>query len=81
MKLPAIYRLTQHTVSKRWGIEVLMPRDKCPSTWEHVQDVLCEGGWSGRTFLFKWWAKIVMYNMICAEIERVTYENGTWEEK
>lgn len=69
MKTPSTYRLTQHTVSKRWRVE----QNYGDGTGWYVEDE--------RTFLFKWYAKIVMYNMIAAEIERVTYKNGTWEER
>jgi hypothetical protein len=73
--LPANYRLTQHSISRRWRIE----RKEGGQPWKHVQDVLCEGGWGGRTFIFRWMAKWAMCNMIAKELEKWGYDNGKWE--
>ncbi len=77
-ELPAIFRLAQHSVTKKRRVETKETGDE---EWTPVQDLLCEGGWWYREFYFKWRARIAMCSMIAKEIERVTIKNGEWETK
>jgi len=72
------YRITQHTVSKRWRIERGEERaftEGLGIQWESVRADCFEG------YLFRWWANWIMWNLIAEDVEQETYDNGEWEKK